>query len=77
MTNTKIEKIDIFKVIDDTGRKHIVTIFGTYTEFVPLSGDRQWVLVSRSHKMENGNPVDVNDDGTVKDVLGSRTLTRI
>jgi hypothetical protein len=76
VANTKIEETGNFEVIDETGRTHIITILTRFTEHVPMSGIRQWVPGSRLHKMENGNPVNVNDDGTVEDVLGSRTLRR-
>lgn len=73
----KVEKTGNYEVIDDAGKTHIITIFTTFTEHKPVSGARQWLPGRTSHTMSNGDPVNVNDDGSVEDVLGSRIMRRV
>ncbi len=77
MARRKVEQTGTFQAVDDAGAFHTIAIHTTFTEFAPLSGAPQWIPGSKSHKMANGNHVNINDDGTLEDVHTGRTMRRV
>lgn len=77
MGRQKIEKTGSFQAADESGQAHTIHVFTQFTEYAPLSGAPQWIAGLKSHKMSNGNHVNVNDDGTLEDVHTSRKMRRI
>lgn len=75
-SRTKIEPTAKFVAVDQNGDEHTVTVYTTFVEYAPQSGPAQWIPGSKSHKLANGNHVNVNDDGTLEDVHTGRILRR-
>lgn len=74
MARPKIEQTGSYQAIDEDGQQHTIYVFTRFTEVSPLSGPARWIPGTQSHKMRNGNHVNVNDDGTLEDVHTGRIM---
>jgi hypothetical protein len=77
VSRKKIEKTGSFQAVDEDGEAQTIHVFTQFTEYAPISGAAQWLPGLKSHKMSNGNHVNVNDDGTLEDVHTSRKMRRV
>lgn len=76
MSRKTIEHVDTYEAVDDTGSRHTVLVFQEVIEATFLDGRTQRTPGLKSHKMRNGNHVNVNADGTLFEVETGRTLRR-
>jgi hypothetical protein len=77
MSRQKVEQTGSFQAVDESGVKHTIIVFTNFTEHAPLSGERSWIPGMKSHKMGNGNHVNVLEDGTYQDIHTMRVMRRI
>ena len=75
MNRTVVKLTGKYQAIDDNGIKHNVSVFTNFIKVSPLSGDTELIEGLKSHKMQsNGNHVNVNDDGTLLEVVTGRNM---
>lgn len=77
MARTKVQQTGSYQAVDAQGVQHTIYVYTNFIEVAPLSGPHEWVPGTQSHKMRNGNHVNVNDDGTLEDVHTGRTMRRV
>lgn len=77
MNRTKVEKTETYVAVDESGSTYDIYIWTTFTEHNPLHGSAQWVSGAEAHQMKNGNHVNVNNDGTLVDVLTGLVMRRV
>lgn len=77
MNRTKVEKTESYVAVDESGSAYDIDIWTTFTEHNPVNGSAQWVSGAKSHKLANGNHVNVNNDGTLVDVQTGLVMRRI
>lgn len=76
MGRQQVRRTGQFEAVDDDGNTHVITVYTTFIEATQLSGPPEWIPGTKSHKMTNGNHVNVNDDGTLEDVHTGRVMRR-
>jgi hypothetical protein len=74
MSREKIEKTATYQAIDDADTIHTISIYTTFIECKIVPGKGTWLPVQKSHKMRNGNHVNVHDDGTLEDVYTGKIM---
>lgn len=74
MANHKVERTGSYLAVDESGGSHTISIYTTFTEYKPISGPVQWLPGTKSHKMPNGNHVNVNTDGSLEEVATGRAM---
>ena len=74
----KFDKTASFTAIDDAGRKHTINEITEYHDASGL-GDTsvQWEPVSKAYQLDNGNHVNLLDDGTMLVVRTGMRLRRM
>lgn len=77
MARQKVEQTGSYLAIDEDGDKHTIYVFTTFIEVTQLSGPANWIPGLKSHKMQNGNHVNVHDDGSLEDVHTGRRMKKI
>lgn len=77
MSRTKLEKTGTYAAVDESGNIYDIDIWTTFTEYTPVNGSAQWISGAKSHKVKNGNDVNVNNDGTIIDVQTGLVMRRI
>jgi hypothetical protein len=68
MSRTKVERTESYVAVD---------VWTTFTEYKPVNGFAQWVPGAKTHKMQNGNHVNVNNDGSLVDVHTGLVMRRV
>ena len=77
MSRTKIEKTETIIAVDSEGTIFQINVFTIFTEYAPMNTPAQWIAGSKTLKMQNGNHVNLNDDGTFEDVNTGRVMRRV
>jgi hypothetical protein len=77
MSRTKTEITETYTAVDERGNTYGIDIWTKFTEFKPINGSAQWLPGSKSHEMQNGNPINVNNDGSLIDVHTGLVMRRI
>lgn len=77
MSRTRVEKTESYVAVDESGNAYNIDIWTTFTEHNPVHGSAQWASGAKSHRLKNGNHVNVNNDGTLVDVQTGLVMRRI
>jgi len=77
MSRTKVEKTESYVAVDESGNTYGIDIWTTFTEYTPVNGSAQWLPGAKSHKLQNGNHVNVNNDGKLVDVETGLIMRRV
>lgn len=77
MGRKKVEQTDSYIAADEEGNTHTVIVFTEFIEITPLNGQAQWLPGITSHKTQNGNHVNVNNDGSLLNVQTGKVMRRI
>lgn len=77
-TERKTEKVGTYLAVDDLGRRHTIHVHALFVRSTFLSDPPSaWQKATESHKMANGNHVNVHDDGTLEEVRTGLKMRRV
>jgi hypothetical protein len=67
---------EVYEAVDSKKRVHTVHVHTEFVEEVYFDGPVELVTGRVEHRLENGNPLDVSEDGSLRDKRSSLRLRR-
>lgn len=77
VSNKKEVKTDEYQAVDEKGVAHTIHVYTTFVEARPISGEAQWLPGSKRHVTQNGQHINVLDNGSLENIVTSKILKRV
>jgi hypothetical protein len=77
MMARKVEITDSYLAVNEEGEQFQIDVHTTFTAFHPVDGKIKWTSGSKEHKLQNGNHVNVLQDGTLEDFVTGMNMRKV